>query len=268
MVRLRKLVPIGAALLGALLFLGSPPTASADYTLVIQEYDQNGNQVGASQSFNGNTSNGRLSTGDVNTANFSVNVKASETAYLTGANPFLHTDVFTIAATNNTSDYLRVFLTNTGFTAPSGPVLTLVNQLSSVSFGPSNTLPSVTMQSAVDLNNLAFGVPNGTLVPPSGSNHAPLVYDSPHAYATDMVTGNADSRVTSTTSFTGVSGPISLTNFITVSGLASNDSVSFNATTTVTPAPGALVLLVSGVPFLAVGGWLRRRGRKSAVGRP
>jgi hypothetical protein len=271
MIQMKKLLPAGAALLGAPLLFGAPSTASATYTLVIQEVTAGGALV-STKSFSGNETSGDpfegfLFSGGYNSGSFAVSVDGFANAYASpaGVNHQLEIHALTVTRSVGNTNYLRIFMTKDGYSGyTSGQQLGLVSNLSSISGIDGAT---VTFQSAVSLDNTAFGVPTAVIdnVPPAGSgdDSPPLVDNGTDAVATSVITmdsTNNTSAIEHSASFTTTSSSdLALTGIVTVTGLSAGESISFDANTYITPAPPALALLAAGIPVLAVRQWLKRR---------
>jgi hypothetical protein len=266
MLRLRNLMKVGVVLAGALLYLGSNQTASAIYTLTVQEVTSGGALV-STASFSGDETglffggtSGFVTTGGViATPSFAVSVTGSQNSNVPGTIGQMEMHTLSAGRTADNTNFLRVFLTKDGWGGyPAGSALQLENILSSITpiFGA-----TVTFQSFVDTGDVAFGVPAGTNVPPALGSDSPLV-TSGTATATPQITmtsANNGTSLKTTAGFTATGGPLALTSAATITGLAVGQSISFDGNTLITPVPGALVLVASGVPFLFMGRYLRRR---------
>lgn len=265
--------PLLAAIAAAL--LGSSP-AMATYELTIQEVTSAGAIV-FTNSYTGveaplvDPNLGFLDTPLVNTGSFRVTVSAFENAYASPAGAIAQLELHTLTATRTAgnTNYLRLFLTKDGYGGyPAGQALTLVSNLSSIS---NISAATVTFQSFVDTANTPYGVPAGTNVPPPPGNvntSPPLVVSATASSAPRIDMDNTNNTTDQSTSTVFIAGgtPVSLTGVATVSGLAVNQSISFDANTFITPVPGALTMLLSGMPVLAVGGFLRRRKSPAVAG--
>src|SRR5262249_28582515 len=119
---------------------------------------------------------------------------------------------------------------------------------------------TVTVQAFVDTANTQYGAPTGTTLV-GGTTASPLVLEA-SAVGTGVMTASGSVSVfSSNIAFVKGAGNYSITQAQTVQGLTLNQTISFDVQTNVvgTPAPASLALLVSGLPALAAGGWLRRR---------
>jgi len=260
MIRFRNYLPLVAVLAGAAI-LGAPAPARATFQLYIQEYTAAGATVGAAQTFNGTEPGAGVGVifGAIgSTANFTFSFNASQNS-ATGKPPSLHLDNFSIGTGAVTTDYLVIGLTEGGpghgYSATG--LNTLISNLSSIA-GLGNAV--VTLQSFGDNNNNAYGVPIGTTVPPPGNPFVPPLVGSAAAVAAPTITmnsGNSGAGITTTAFFAAVPH-YSLTQVATVTGLEEGQTISFNATTVVTPAPDGLVLALAGLPCLGLY-YLRRR---------
>jgi hypothetical protein len=148
-----------------------------------------------------------------------------------------------ITNTANAERTLTISLSDTGYTFPGGVGSPLI--LFSTAAGTiSNRGGTVTFQSFADASNVEFGLGFGT---------DQLVFVNPPRSTATPFSGQ-----TSRGGFTA-SGAFSLTNITTITLPAGGDLNSFSGKTElIIPAPGGLVLLLSGVPLIGLC-WLRRR---------
>jgi hypothetical protein len=130
------------------------------------------------------------------------------------------------------ADSITIKITDTGFT--SSP-LTLSSQIGGTMNG---SLSSVRSQAFFDSSNKLFGT--------GGTPSANQLFTSSGPFS-----GSADFGVTGGT-------PYSLTEIITITAGAGGGAGSGDAGI-VAPAPAGLVLALTGMPFLGLGVWLRRR---------
>jgi len=264
MIPFRRLQPVVAVTLLGAAILGAPSRAQAAFTLYVQEYNSSGTAVGGPTIVAGSEPGSGVGTilgASGSTSNFTFSFNASQNSAVSGAPPSLHLDSFTIGASSNTSDYLVIGLSEGGpghgWAGPSSAPL--ISNLSSIAGIGS---ASVTLQSFADANDNLFGVPAGTTVPPPGNPFAPPLTTSAGAVAAPTITMNASNSGSGITTFANFnsSGRYSLTQVATVTGLGDGQTISFNATTTVAPAPAGLVMLLSGLPVL--GAYSLRRLRR------
>jgi hypothetical protein len=235
MMRCSRNVRLLLAFVAGVCLLGPPQAARADMTVTLTEY--NGTTTVASQTFSDNGT-GFISFGpkfgDFQFQSFQVQTTSPGTA---GAGSFVSdTQMATLnSATGERTLVLSV--TSPGFTAPGGPgsSLLLVNDLASSQFkGGSASDANASFVSALD------------------------------GQSTPSVTLTSTGELVSTANVTWPSGDSSytVTNTLTLT-LGGGGSATLNATTTVaTPAPAGVTLAVTGLPFLGLASWRRRRRRK------
>jgi hypothetical protein len=262
--QMKRLVTL--AILTVIAITAVPSPVHAKFELRVQEYDSLGNAVGAAQIFSGSEPGsgvGMILGASGTTANFVFSFNASQNANAP-AIPSLHLDSFTIGTSAPTTDYLVIGLTEGGAGhgyANAGPnPLAVISNLSSIA-GIGNA--TVTLQSFADANNNPYGVPVGTTVPPPGNPFVPPLVGSAGAIAAPTITMNSSNSGSGITTISGpfnASGPFSVTQVATVTGLANGQTISFNDTTTVVPAPAGLLLALTGLPALGV--YYRRRMKK------
>jgi len=138
-----------------------------------------------------------------------------------------------------------------------------------ITLGLSNlfSLPGVSGDTLLLGSSLGISQPQAGSAPPNATI----------AFTSSVVDINAATVSTSPIQGSNAPGPnpafinfvrgsnINLSNLATVT-LAAHQTVSFTATTTVaspTPAPPAAALVISALPFVGIGGWLRRRNKLS-----
>lgn len=251
----------GAALLGTVLFLGTPPPASAYFQVVVQEVSGSGQTVGqitfdvsgtniapvgAATSTDLGSSLGDSMTestvwgggnlgGDpskAGSADFNVSVKATSNATITpGAFPSLSSHVFDIVARGGASSYLRIYTTSTGYnfpTAPTDPPLYLNTTLDLLTKNLNSG--SISMQSFADKGNQYWGVPSGTKVPPDTGIAAPLVQSDTAMTGTPIPITIANTKAPTSageTVFFAPVNPFALTSVTYVTGLTAGQAVTF-----------------------------------------
>jgi len=224
-------------LVAALLVCTARP-ARADYRIIIHE---NGF---ADQTFTGLTSNSLLpnTTGSITFHDYALVVTTQDSA--PGTDPtfggaIISQNTFTVTSSGPGSAPLIVTViddtfSNSGFSNP----LTVLNSISTTQL----TSGSVTAQAL-------YGATNGTATLVTGTSvtlNGPTTAGS--ASASNAVTNSGGSTFAlgnqTTITFTG----------------SGTQKANFTVTTVaVVPAPAGAVLFAAGLPFLGLGGWLRRR---------
>jgi hypothetical protein len=214
-----------SAILVAIATLGAPTQAYADFELKIST------SSGFTTTLIDNTNSGQLTFNGAAGANFTVNVVTSLSKPVLGSatNPSMDLN-FVVVNTTGVLDTITLSASDTDF----GPLASASNLAMDIG-GTLAPGAQVTYQTFQDTNNANFGNTSASPVltfltsPYSGSSL--LAADPASAY--------------------------SLTQTIAItSGLG---ATSGNATLTSTPAPAGLVLALSGLPFLSLGAWIRRR---------
>jgi hypothetical protein len=239
MICFRK-IPIAAFLVGAAM-LGSPAFARADLEIALQEAGFNGGLrtvVATGTSFTSTSFSGTY--GD-----FTVSIFGGSADNTASLSDLLSS---TTKVTNNSgqSKTLQLWATQTDFTLPAGSPLFVESGLGGSVAKGTVGLTGI-FQAYADKNNNLFGT-------------------------TDFTNGLQDATASGSTFDTGStkgiftrSGNYSLTsvaNFTLSGGGKANFSDHINVTT---PAPAAVVLILSGLPFLGIGTWLHRRKAKVRV---
>jgi len=157
---------------------------------------------------------------------------------------------------------LRIVVSQDGFTAPTGSPLTLsasgggsIAMVNNNNNDPSSLGVSSAFQAFLDNTNTLFGQPGPGATPLQTASAslttpgtAPLVY-SPAVAANPNVPGGTPFALTSNLFFD-----------VTLSPNSGQDSFNSSfSVTAVVPAPAGLVLALTGLPVLGIGGWIRRR---------
>jgi hypothetical protein len=214
-----------------------PTAARADFELLL--YDNMGHSVDLVGSGGLVSFSGAL-------GNFSVNVTTGTSKPLVGGLNKAEIDLNSVNVTSQGSGgNLTIVLADTGFTSPVGPATLDSSVGGTVAPGSGN---SFTFQSWANNSNLS-PLPASTFVAPPGSItpglQGPFL---PTAFSSDIST-----PITASSNFSLFSEAV-----INLTG--GGETVSFDGFTTVTtPAPGAIVLALSGLPILGLGWWKGRR---------
>ncbi len=228
--RVRRSWPL-LALLAAVAVMAMPPPARADFTLTLHE--QGYSDVVIHDNGAGDTSSQTgLITYSGNFGSFLITAEIGSSNSTAGSQPaYLTINQFSMQNYSSGTGVLQITLQDTGFTAPNpGPVF-MQTQLSTTSVLATGS--SVSIQSA--LNGTA-GTAITLPTDPSGTS------------VTDQMT-------------IGTS-PYTLSNVTTVTLVAGGVLQSTGSTTVATPAPGGLMLALTGLPVLGLGlGWRRLRKR-------
>jgi len=232
MIRFRKLVPL-AVLVGAAM-LGAPPAAHASLELVLTS---GGSTVTKSDPNSG----GNVSyTGAV--GSFNVQVAYGDSNSPGGLSALTEAGSIKITNTSSSQQTITIVVSAQDFQSPSSPpAMDVLDTVSgSVATG---SLLSGTAQGFADASNTLFGT----------------------GFASTLLTFGPNGKSTSFAQSGDVngffnSGAYSLT-FTETFTLAGNSSLTLTGgnVQTVVPAPAGVVLALTGLPLLGVGGWLRRR---------
>jgi len=229
MLRLRNFLPLVVALLVGATILGAPTQAHAGFTLNISD---GSNSVAVTDNGAGDLdpATGQIIfSGAIGVFNINITVGTSNApgtptlAQLTINN----TSITTAGFTGNKT--LTFSLQDTGFFLPTGTNLNLVSQLSTTQL-PANT--NVTYQSFLN------------------------------AQAGTQLSLNTVGGATGVDAVSVTNTPFSLTSVSTfhIAGTGTSETVQFTGLTAVAvPAPAGVVLALTGLPFLGLGCWLRRR---------
>jgi hypothetical protein len=259
MLRFRQTLPFLGLLFGGALFVGLPPPARADFEVVLQDVNSQGNVVAqAYQTSSGSSLNFSTGVGAYNI----VGVFAFQNAQIGGTAAQVETSALTVTMGGTTTDTLRIMVSATGFNFPHPGQVILTSHIG----GSATTGSTITFQSFADNNNNLFGVTNAyaSAVNPgiSSFNGGITVNGSSGAVTTGLQTApDGDfSKAPDANLVYNSSIPFSLVNVTTFAGLTENESVSTNGSTTVhTPAPSGLALASCGLAVLGIGGYVRRR---------
>jgi len=243
MLRYSKFLPLVAIALVGAAILGAPAQARAEFRLSLQEAGVNGGAI--TQVATG---------GDFTPLQFSGTYGDFSVTFFgaTSTNGASLSDIMssttTIVNLNGSSRTLTMYVSQTNFTLPTGPKL-------NVESGQSGTLTSGTVvlanqfQAYADAGNSINGIGGFT----NGAQTATQT-------GSTFDTGSANGL------FTRGSGSYSLTTVSTLNlsgGAILNLSNHENVTPV--PVPAGVVLAISGLPFLGIGAWLRRRKVKVQV---
>jgi len=255
MLRVLKLLPRAAVLLAGAMLLATPPPAQASFQ--VRVYDDGVLQGGITAIGSGNnlvffgttthfslTNGSGLSNnpGSPGGSNLALN-NTSQVSTTFGATGGTHT--------------IRIELTQDGWLAPTSNPLALSSSgggsISNVS--PGTTSVTSHYQGFLDNTNTLFGQP--------GAGSTPLQTAS----ATQTGVGTSSLVFSPATAMNNVPGgtPFSMTEVLdfvfTLSAGSGQSTANVSASTAAiaTPAPAGVVLALTGVPFLGVGAWFRRR---------
>jgi len=262
MIRLRKMLPFAAVLLGAVL-MGAPTPAHAAFS--VRVYDDGVLQggitvipIGNNLIFFGSTTHFALTSGNGSSNNPGTPANAN----LALSNNETITSTF---GTTGGTHSLRIEISQDGFLAPTSGALNLsssgggsIGYVSGTTPGATTTVTS-TYQGFLDNTNALFGQPGAGSTPLQTATAtrttpgtAPLVYSPP--VATNIVPGGTPFSITDVLQFTFTLSPGSGED-------TANASFTTNAFPAAVPAPPGLVLALSSFPFLGIGSWLLRRRR-------
>jgi hypothetical protein len=261
MIRLRNFLSIVALLVGTAI-LAAPTQAQAGFA--IQVYDD-GSAIPSTINFSmvsGNTTTYYFSALDTH---FSVTGSATVVAGVNGNLSVSYTDTVQVLQSVS-NETLTLLATNTDYYLPtSSQVLLSASGGGQQNMAPGSTV-AVSSLGFLDASNTQFGNGVGGTVAVS-SGISPV---STNAQSTPITSSGTLAGVGATSNYTlnqadntvASSTPFSLTNvsYFTFTAQAGDYANLSNSVSTVaTPAPAGLVLILSGVPCLGVGAWLRRR---------
>ncbi len=268
-----------ATFLSTVLLLATPPAAQAGFFLVLQSGGLT-QVIGDNGAGDTNSTTGNI-TNTTSIGNFSV-VSTSGTSKPLYSSPPGHIDLTNFSLSTSTGGSLTVTLFDTGFNLGTGPMSytsvlggTLAPQSSSAGMGGEAFLsmgsqpPSaqMTAQSWVDpSNSITATTPSTFGGVPAGS----IPVFTPTAYDTGAVTSQTSFNTSGSQSI-NLSGNWALVNQVTFTFTgAGSGSVDFDTQVNPggggpgpgggsAPVPSSVLLVVSALPFLALGYWRRCR---------
>jgi hypothetical protein len=236
--RIRNYLPLLAVLVGTAI-LGAPTSARATFQLALQEAGVNGGAITVVASGSDFQAGGIFFSGVY--GDFTVSILGGTSNNGATMSNLLSS---TTSVTNNdgTGKVLNLYVTQTNYTLPAGSPLVFESGLGGSLIGGSTVGLTGIFQAYADAGNNAFGT-------------------------TDFTNGPQNATQTGTTFDTGSAaslfnraGSYSLTS---VASLEINGGGTVNYSdhinVTATPAPAGVVLALTGLPFLGIGTWLRRR---------
>jgi hypothetical protein len=243
MIRFRKLLPLAAVLAGAVV-LGTPRAAHA-YIEVDYSVD------GSARTFGNSSNTGTVFFGGdlLGVYNVALNFSTTNTpgnnalALVTSSNNTVTTDTG-VSGTHT----LTIYVTSLDFTNPTSPPPTVLGTASSGTTAAGSGKVTVTYAGYADATNTKFGTQVAA---------GPGSYD---IVATGGQGGNGGGPAL-TNSFSPNGAKYSLTDVLKIQTTDSVNitNVTGNVNVTPTPAPAGAVLALSGLPFVGLGAWLRRR---------
>jgi hypothetical protein len=141
---------------------------------------------------------------------------------------------------------LHIYVSSTGFTSPTSPPPTILGNSSSITENSGHT--AVTFTSYASTTNALFATSGG------------VTASTGYSYSATGQQGTGGQGFSSTL-FSPNGAAYSLTNIgdYTMTAGTSLTVVSGNTEIVPTPAPAGLVMVLSGLPALGIGGWMRRR---------
>lgn len=274
-----------AAILAAVISCVAPGSARADMEVYFQEDGTTPLFVGHTTAANDFKPAGDISfTGTV--GDFSVTFFGS-----VAQNAKTLSDLMTSSTTVQNTDAakshkLTIYVAQSNFTLPPGPFLNMTSHIggSVTTGGPGQSLtfqsyanatnadlasPVSAGDGAVTSATLAAAVASATGYP--GQPGQPLT-PGPHATTGPQTMdiskspSSFDSEPDPSTLFTYTAGTMYSVTTINAITLAGNGNINFASTTTLTgvPAPAGLVLALTALPAMGVGGWLSRRRKRAA----
>jgi hypothetical protein len=233
----RKFKGSRAVLAVAIAFLCTAKAVRADLIVTVQE------DSGSTQTFS--AAGSPSSPGGVFGGTFQASTPDYTITFLGGQeiqaapNSELLSSVTSIQETGSGTHTLYITVTGTGFSSPvTPPPVAIASHIGGTLNVGSETTP-VTFQSIVPGASLPLQTPTVT-------------------------GGSYNSNASGLTS--NLSAPFSIEETINVTLTNTGDVFNFSSSTdlTPTPAPAGIVLALSGLPFLAIGTWVRRRKAKTA----
>ncbi len=245
MIRLRNFLPIVVVLVGAAI-LGTPSKAHATFEVVLSETGFTSLTIVDNMTGDGNSAVGTISITNLTFGNFLVTVQTSVSNAAQGVLPATVTTTVTVfnndAGVTHTLDILT---SDSGFTTPGGG--TKVAMKSTLA----DTSP---IQDPTDTFLSTIGSTSGTMLTSTTSPSSASVVDSE----------------------TAPPSPYTLENMLTLTNVGAalsngqgnaNSEIQAVGTTSVSavPAPAGLVLLLTGLPLLGLGGLLSRRRKTAAI---
>jgi hypothetical protein len=229
--------------LSAVLMLLAPPQARADLEVSLSEDGGAPVVVTKAASFTAAGFNGIF--GDFEVDFFGAVSK-------NGALSYLMTSTTSLMNLDMKKHELTISVTQDGYSLPVGPMLDMTSHIGgTVTTGGAGQ--ALTFQSYANNNNGLFNTVGATTTGPQSPN----VSVSRTSYDSEPDPSVLFARTTSMYSVT-------TTNAITlVAGGTLNFATSTTLANAATPAPAGLILVLTALPALGVGGWLRRRHRKA-----
>jgi hypothetical protein len=244
MLRLKRLMPLAAALVGAVV-LGAPTRARAEFALFLQEAGVNGGQitqVASGADFAGAMFNGTYGDFKVSFLGGAADNGATLSDLLSSTTA--------VTNTSGTTKTLNLWVSQNNYTLPAGSLLAGESGLGGSGTNGTLGLTGI-FQAYADANNNLLA--KDTL---TGG-----------AAVTDFTNGPQNATPTGTTFDTGSAiglftrtGPYSLTSVASIT-LSAGGTINYadHVNVTSVPAPAGVVLALTALPCLGFGGWLRRR---------
>lgn len=232
------------AVLASIAFMGVPSQGRAAFYVTLKSgaasavvYDENTSPGTYSDTFANNpfVTKIEFNTGAVAFAGYYVDVDSRTTAPGAGGEGKVTSNTLTIRATAAATSPIEISVYSDGFDLglPLGtyPLLVTNSVASSDLTGGTATAETIINELSTPLSG-----PSASINPSVDSDES--VFITP-----------------------GVSTPFSITSKLTISGMGAGDSgnVTWTSQVQALPAPGALMLLCTGLPALGAGMWLRRR---------
>jgi hypothetical protein len=258
MIRFRSIAPLVAALVGAAI-LGGPAPARAAYS--VQVYDDGVLQAGIGLIVNGNSLIFGGSTTHFSITNGSGLSNNPGTQGGSNLNLSSNEQIATTFGATGGTHTITIVLSQTGWTSPTGTPLVLSSSAGGSIAYVAGTNPNATesvsssYQGFLDTTDTLFGQPaSGSTPGQSASASLSSVGTAPLNYSpgtsTSLVPGAVPFSLTDVLSFT-----------FTLGAGSGQDTANASVSTTAaaTPAPAGAVLALTGLPFLGIGAWLRRR---------
>jgi hypothetical protein len=254
--------PLLAVLAGiAVLALGS--SAQAQFTMRLEAYNAAGALTGSATVTDGGV--GDLAPGTAGQIVFSgalgsftnnVTTGVSKPILPVSGNAFAEIDLNSINALTSGAGAIRITLADTGFTNPPGAQTLIVEQtIGGVFSGPvGSVLLANSWANAANLSPNSGAVDPSIAIPPTAAD---FIVPAGSAQAGLITTSAGPFSGTTSGNFAKGAGPYSLFSEV-IMYFSGPGSASFNQTTRVLPAPGALALLLSGAPLAGLA-YLRRR---------
>jgi hypothetical protein len=211
--------------------LGTAASARADLTITVQE---DGGAVQTIVNVKGNPTTDLFGAANATTADYQIKIDSGESNQ-TGTLAELLSSVLDIKKTGTGTGTLHIVIMGTGYSAPTTP-------------------PAIDLLSHI-ATTTAVGSAKSTFAFQSFVGATGFGSQSQNVSAAGSDSNDVHGLITS------LAAPFSIRETIDLNLSQQNDQINYASSTTLTPvpAPAGLVLALTGLPVLGIGGWLRRR---------